>query len=389
MDQVVLVALAPAAPDVSTPKDSKSGLVANFDLRTLAHSSSYRECTVTRNGFAIDSLTNPTSFVAYSGPVGAIQVYGAKKERAVDRFFGHAGISCLDAKGDLIVAGFHDGSIVLWDRRSGDVKAKLLSAHISPIAVLRLSADGRLVVSAGRDVILVHDVVSLVQGNKRPYMEICKHRKSVVDLHLGLASGLHARLWSASEEGAVFVTDLVDGATIAHVTFPSPISCMAVNAVETLCFVGSPSAVFVVDFGGFRQESEMLLRTPVDCVAMSIDDRYLVTGHDSMLTLWDIFTRQPLRCTDVGSVLKGSQIASVSVCLRPSPLATAIPETGILKHSISENTHALGHTRIARHTVVKPGDAGLQSKYDDLKTRFEELEALNNELCQLVESSRQ
>ena len=115
-------------------------LVVSYDLSTLTHAFVLRDCSCTPHSISFDNHLCPSTVIAYNTPVNAIQVYAVNKERAVHRFFGHTGISCISTFGAsgnmMLVAGMQDGSISVWDTTTGDMRAHIPNAHMTSIKMI-------------------------------------------------------------------------------------------------------------------------------------------------------------------------------------------------------------------------------------------------------------
>lgn len=378
---------------VSLQSEGNQGSIASYDLNTLTNTLALRDCSCAPHSLSFDDKLCPSSVFTYNSPVNAIQVYAVNKERAVHRFFGHVGISCVNTFGAngnrMLVAGMQDGSISVWDTTTGDMRAHIPNAHMSSIKVI--VSNTQLIVSCSRDTILVHKVEAVLQGIKAPMWELKKHRKSVSALHLGICSrrsgggGVSGRLWSAGEDGEVWVWDMQDGTPLAHFTLPSPLTSLVVSMTETVCYASSMQGIHIIDTSGTTPSTEALIHCKdITHLALSLDERLLVSATSTTsITIWDAFTRQPLRSID--SIATGSTITNLVVTSKPFE-SVSIPQVGVLKRTIAENTHPLTATRLNNASSTDNNDVrgDWKSKYDALAIKYNELESLNQELHQLV-----
>ena len=376
---------------VSLQGESNQGSVASYDLSTLTQTFVLRDCFCIPHSLSFDDRMCPSSVFAYNTPVSAIQVYAVNKERATHRFFGHADISCMSTFGAsgviMLVAGMQDGSVSIWNTVTGDLRAHIPNAHMTSIRMLACSHQ--VIVSCSRDTILVHRVESLLQGSKMPMWELRKHRKNVTALHLGVCARMggkvSGRLWSAGEDGEVWVWDMQDGTPLAHFIVSSPLTSLAVSMTETICYASSVKGIHILDTSGSVPTGEALIHCKdITHLALSLDERYLISATSTAsITVWDVSTRQPLRSIDC--IATGSIITNMMVTSKPLGNVPA-PQLGVLKRTISENTHPLTTTRVINtpSTQDSGADGEWKSKYDALAFKYNELEALNQELHQLV-----
>ena len=378
---------------ISLKDENNQGSVASYDLNTLTHSFTLRDCSCAPHGLVFDDRLCPSTAFVYNTPVSAIQAYAVNRERAVHRFFGHAGISCMNAFGVdgnmMLVAGMQDGSVSVWDTTTGDMRAHIPNAHMASIKMI--ASNPQVMVTCSKDTILVHKVESVLQGMRTPLWELRKHRKGVSALHLGMCArageGVAGRLWSGGEDGEVWVWDIRDGSPLACLALPSPVTSLAVSMTETVCYASSAQGIHVLDVSGSVSQPESMMHCK-DTVhlALSLDETLLVsvTGTAS-ITIWDVFTRQPLRSID--GIANGGTVTNLTITSKPFENATP-PQVGILKRTISENAHPLTTARVNIGKASIKDDStpeeDWKSKYDALAIKYNELEALNQELHQLV-----
>jgi WD40 repeat protein len=159
--------------------------------------------------------------------------------------------------GLILAGGTLDSTIILWDRKSLQVRAEL-RAHDRPVNALAFSPDGRLLASASGDVTLI--LWSITAGNPLS----CRTR---------LSSSIVSMAFSP--DGARLATSHIDG----------EVRIRAVTAPETSALVGRftlPSQALAFSHDG---------RTLVAAATGSsqIDGRTLVSGgNDRTVRLWDV-----------------------------------------------------------------------------------------------------
>ncbi|KAI8929058.1 hypothetical protein BC831DRAFT_433920 [Entophlyctis helioformis] len=141
------------------------------------------------------------------------------------------------------------------------------------------------------------------------------------------------------------VWDLATGTPLLTVLFPRPLTCLQVNVLETVIYVGcSDGTTRAVDMyrahdGSLHAINEgdvhdagtepRIFRghtAAVTCLSLSMDESHLVSGsEDGDCIVWDASTRQPLR------TFKGHKdpVTSVKVILKPSAVGNPDVQTRV------------------------------------------------------------
>ncbi|CAL8270369.1 unnamed protein product [Arctogadus glacialis] len=199
-------------------------------------------------------------------------------------------------------------------------------------------------------------VVQLDQGcSPEPLHVLSRHSLPVTDLHCGLM-GPQARLATASLDQTVKLWELGSGELLLSILFDVSIMSVTLDPCEYFLFCGgSDGNIFQVSLCSqslsrdktFQSESDGNQvfkghRNLVSCLSVSMDGTLLLSGsHDETMRLWDVQSRQSLRC----SAQKG-QVTTCSIMAAPAnmlvPLgASAAPLPRLSRH-LASSQHAEG-----------------------------------------------
>jgi U3 small nucleolar RNA-associated protein 12 len=144
---------------------------------------------------------------------------------------------------DVAAAGYSDGSVRLWNVRSGK-ELVALSGHRGLVTALCFSADGSRLYTGGADTdIVCWDIVAesglfRLRGHKGPITDLLLLERSS---GTGAAGALeHAHLVSASKDTLVKVWDLATQAAVQTlVGHRAEVTALAANAAENLLVTGA------------------------------------------------------------------------------------------------------------------------------------------------------
>ena len=205
--------------------------------------------------------------------------------------------------GDLLAIGYENGEIVLWNTRTGKAAGPPIRGHTSWVTALSFSRDGRVLASADHEKyeIKFWDVDTRQLIGK----PLEKHEDDIQVLAFSrdgqsLASGdFHGNIyiWSLKEGYAAAYTD--DALTGHH----SPIEAIVwETADKALISAGTNGSIirWNREFGNWP-----LLPGYAAGLAVSRDGKYIASGGNDVVTVWDTASRQVLRRvpTEVGEVV--------------------------------------------------------------------------------------
>uniref|UniRef100_A0A8C6V1Z0 WD repeat-containing protein 18 n=1 Tax=Neogobius melanostomus TaxID=47308 RepID=A0A8C6V1Z0_9GOBI len=205
-------------------------------------------------------------------------------------------------------------AIYLWEVSTGKLMA-VLTRHYQDVTCLKFTDDSSHFISGGRDnLALVWSLSSVIQLDSNHVAEprhvLSRHSLPITDLHCGLM-GPQARVATASLDQTVKVWELSSGEMLLSILFDVAIMSVTLDPAEYFLFCGGTDGnIFQVSLC-----SQMLSRDKqfqsgdngnqvfkghrnlVTCLSVSMDGTLLLSGsHDETARLWDIQSKQSIRC---------------------------------------------------------------------------------------------
>ncbi|XP_056132021.1 WD repeat-containing protein 18 [Lampris incognitus] len=263
-------------------------------------------------------------------------------------------ITCLTASpnGLYLAAGIAE-AVYLWEVSSGNLLA-ILSRHYQDLTCLKFTDDSSHFISGGKDnLALVWSLTSMVQldvnHTPEPRHILSRHSLPITDLHCGLM-GPQARVATASLDQTVKLWELSSGELLLSVLFDVEIMSVTLDPCEYFLFCGgSDGNIFQVSLSSqissrdktFQSDSHGNQvfkghRNLVTCLSVSMDGTLLLSGsHDETLRLWDIQSKQTLRCVPHKGPVTNAFImaAPANMFLPESRPLVALPRFG--RHPVS------------------------------------------------------
>ncbi|XP_061592974.1 WD repeat-containing protein 18 [Cololabis saira] len=269
-------------------------------------------------------------------------------------------VTCLTASpdGSFLAAGVSE-AVYLWEVSSGRLVA-VLSRHYQDVTCMKFTDESSHFVSGGKDnLALVWSLSSVVQldlnHSPEPRHVLSRHSLPITDLHCGMM-GPQARIVTASLDQTVKVWELSSGELLLSILFDVEIMSVTCDPCEFFLFCGgSDGNIFQVSLcsqnlsrdKSFQSESEGNQvfkghRTLVTCLSVSMDGTLLLSGsHDETVRLWDIQSKQSIRCL----AHKGPVTNAV---IMPAPANMFLPDS----------RPAIPLPRFSRHLHTSDGDGG-------------------------------
>ncbi|TKS75248.1 WD repeat-containing protein 18 [Collichthys lucidus] len=202
-------------------------------------------------------------------------------------------VTCLTASPDgLFLAAAVSEAVYLWEVSTGKLLS-VLSRHYQDVTCLKFTDDSSHFVSGGKDnLALVWSLSSVIQldlsHTPEPRHVLSHHSLPITDLHSGLM-GAQARVATASLDQTVKVWELSSGELLLSVLFDVEIMSVTFDPCEYFLFCGGSD-------GNIFQVS-LCSQEPGDVLSVSMDGTLLLSGsHDESVRLWDIQSKQSIRC---------------------------------------------------------------------------------------------
>ena len=153
----------------------------------------------------------------------------------------------------IYAVGSYNGSIGLYEERSGDLLGNIGASHPQGVTHLSWSPDGTYLISGGRkdSEIVVHDV----RGTGKPLFSLQRkapsNQRVYFDVVIAKGGSAHQEVWTGSADGCVLVYRLDTGALTRQIEISPGLSTPPpVNGITV-----SPTA-FAVTTGGRRAFTE-------------------------------------------------------------------------------------------------------------------------------------
>uniref|UniRef100_A0A3P9NES4 WD repeat-containing protein 18 n=1 Tax=Poecilia reticulata TaxID=8081 RepID=A0A3P9NES4_POERE len=255
-------------------------------------------------------------------------------------------VTCLTASPDgaFLAAGVAE-EVYLWEVCTGKLLA-VLSRHYQDVTCLKFTDDSSHFVSAGKDnLALVWNVCSVVQMDlshaPEPRHVLSRHSLPITDLHCG-HMGAQARVATSSLDQTAKVWELSSGELLLSVLFDVEIMSVTFDPSEYFLFCGGRDGnIFQVSLCSQRHyrfwpvgcSDPVLLRSLVTCLSVSMDGTLLLSGsQDETARLWDVQSRQSVRCLAHKGPVTNAVIMAVSANMFLPDSRPAVPLPRFSRH---------------------------------------------------------
>ncbi|XP_043962075.1 WD repeat-containing protein 18 [Gambusia affinis] len=260
-------------------------------------------------------------------------------------------VTCLTASPDgaFLAAGVAE-AVYLWEVCTGKLLA-VLSRHYQDVTCLKFTDDSSHFVSAGKDnLALVWNVCSVVQMDlshtPEPRHVLSRHSLPITDLHCG-HMGAQARVATSSLDQTAKVWELSSGELLLSVLFDVEIMSVTFDPSEYFLFCGGRDGnIFQVSLcsqslnreKSFQSDSEGNQvfkghRSLVTCLSVSMDGTLLLSGsQDETARLWDVQSRQSVRCLAHKGPVTNAVIMAVSANMFLPDSRPAVPLPRFSRH---------------------------------------------------------
>lgn len=261
----------------------------------------------------------------------ALAVHSFQSSQQLAQLFLPSPITCLSLNRihSLLAVGLPEGSISVWDIRSGEMLANAFDAHYQPVSLLRWTDDGQALLSGGQDgrvcIFTLSSILdpasasaSTAQPNglarvgggssaqPLPWTILTDHTLCITALeHTGSFPG---QLWSASDDGTVKRWNLSTRRVISTFAFPLPITNIQVDDLGRYFLASTRPAGSATSGAAARGGGKEAQRTsslapsasgvPIDQTA----DPSLLPGSNTLYRV-DLYRKPAVSSADAGKAL--------------------------------------------------------------------------------------
>ncbi|XP_070765382.1 WD repeat-containing protein 18 isoform X2 [Enoplosus armatus] len=269
-------------------------------------------------------------------------------------------VTCLTASPNgLFLTAAVAEAIYLWEVSTGKLLS-VLSRHYQDVTCLKFTDDSSHFVSGGKDNLgLVWSLSSVIQldlsHTPEPRHILSRHSLPITDLQCGLM-GAQARVATASLDQTVMVWELSSGELLLSILFDVEIMSVTFDPCEYFLFCGgSDGNIFQVSLcsqslirdKSFQSDNDGNQvfkghRNLVTCLSVSMDGTLLLSGsHDEMVRLWDVQSKQSIRCL-----------------AHKGPVTNAVIMAAPANMFLPDSRPAIPLPRFSRHLHASEGDGG-------------------------------
>ncbi|MCP4896632.1 MAG: hypothetical protein GY906_06605, partial [bacterium] len=197
---------------------------------------------------------------------------------------GCPGVVSWHPGGDLLASASADGSVRLWDVRSGR-SAGEMKGHVGPVTAMTISPDGRFSATGGHD----GSIVLWDLRQRSSIRELSSDRVPIIRLDWDV-DGRH--VFVAREDGVLLLVDVSNGRIARRIAVEGDKLCAAnLSADGGSCLVGlRDGSVQLYDL----RSRELIRRfsgpsSKLVAVALSYDDRRAAAiGGDGTVRIWQL-----------------------------------------------------------------------------------------------------
>ncbi|EGC31934.1 hypothetical protein DICPUDRAFT_6126, partial [Dictyostelium purpureum] len=331
-----------------TSKEDNSIFI--YDLRNGVLLATFNSSSSEPNGFCV---VGNEYFATSQSQKPMIHLYSWKKDQPIYKtpLQEKSGPICSSSDGSYVAMGTPSGVVYLWEVATGTL-LRMWEAHYNKISCLTFTKDDFYLITAGDDGIIncwsfdhiLDREVSLIRAKN----SFSDHSLGITSLYSGFG-GSNSRLFSASLDRTVKIWDMVTGACINSIIFPTFLTSIVLDSTETTLYVGGGNGIIYqidliqlnsgsllnnsiannsnnnsineksftseIDNNNNKRKTFTGHTKAISSLSLSIDGSLLISGSiDGVCNIWDTFSRQTVR--SIANTIKGG-ISSLFVMMNP------------------------------------------------------------------------
>jgi WD40 repeat protein len=248
-------------------------------IRTISgHKSSVNRCAISPDG----------TFIVSASSDGTLRVWDARSgtERLnLSNQRGATWCCAVSPDNSFIISGSADRTLKIWDAQTG-VEIRTLFGHTDRVNRCVVSPDGSLIISASSDMTL--RVWDAKTGDN--LLVLTDHKDNVNDCAVSPDGSF---IVSASSDGTVVVWDIKSGKVLHSFRKSSEeFTCCAISPDGSFIVAGSSDRTLSIWTVKTRKHRRLTAhRAPINCCAISPDGSLVVSASaDNMIKVWDVKT---------------------------------------------------------------------------------------------------
>ncbi len=274
------------------------------------------------------------SFLAIPTDSGSIAIFETETGSVPATLGPHSGAVTSvtwDRKAECILASSFDGTVGLWEVKTGVRGRFTITGHKEPVHSVEWTDEEAFAMTCSRDHIRAWDGCCLLTGWTR---EMEDRANEYTDFTAASCSnGTTFLLAMAAEQGNLLVlVNLLSADVLGSIRMEEPVRCLAWSPVEQLLAVGTNRRVLLFHgtHEGFQEPHRELTRefSGVQALAFSGDGILLASRDGHGLRLWDIETSHLVSELIEGVQKVSNPFLSSGIAFHPTEplLATATPD---------------------------------------------------------------
>jgi WD40 repeat protein len=263
---------------------------------------------------------------------GSILIFDMTTGQVSQKLGPHSGAvisACWDRESELIMTGSLDGSIGVWELKSGKRAPFTPGGHKQPVHSVDWTDEGAYAMTCSSDRVRAWDGFCLQDGwtaaMEAPVNEITGFTAASCSYQTSLLLGI------AAENGALLrLVSLVSADFLDSVRVDDPVLCLAWSPKEDLLMAGTTKRILafrVDETTGFQGHPGELTKaaSQVHALAFSGNGTLLASRDAEGLKVWDLKTAKLIAALDENTEALSNKVSGISFHPTKPLLAAAAP----------------------------------------------------------------